>query len=160
MIRRDGRTFIWSRGEELITDRSPEIAAAAEFVPDGTVLDGEIMPWKDGQPLPFAQLQRRIGRKTLGAKILSEVPAVLVDEVTRLRAASARVARDATSLVTITLPEQIARPVRGEIVRRFGTLVHERSKIVAAGPIPNRCAGLQITRRRCTERSTIASPSG
>jgi DNA ligase-1 len=78
VIRRDGRTFIWSRGEELMTDRFPEIAAAADFLPDGTVLDGEIMPWKDGAPLPFAQLQRRIGRKTLGAKILSEVPAVLV----------------------------------------------------------------------------------
>ena len=71
MIRRDGQTFIWSRGEELVTDRFPEIAAAADFLPDGTVLDGEIMPWKDGAPLPFAQLQRRIGRKTLGAKILS-----------------------------------------------------------------------------------------
>ncbi len=78
VIRRDGQTFIWSRGDELITERFPEIAAAAEFLPDGTVLDGEIMPWKDGVPLPFAQLQRRIGRKTLGAKLLAELPAVLV----------------------------------------------------------------------------------
>jgi DNA ligase-1 len=78
VIRRDGTTFIWSRGEELITERFPELAAAAEFLPDGTVLDGEIMPWKDGGPLPFAQLQRRIGRKSLGAKILAEVPVVLV----------------------------------------------------------------------------------
>jgi len=78
VIRRKSETFIWSRGEELITDRFPEIATAAEWLPDGTVLDGEIMPWKDGQPLPFAQLQRRIGRKTLGPKILSEVPVVLI----------------------------------------------------------------------------------
>jgi DNA ligase-1 len=78
VIRRDGRTFIWSRGEELITDRFPEIAAAADFLPDGTVLDGEIMPWKEGAPLPFAQLQRRIGRKSLSGRILAEVPAVLV----------------------------------------------------------------------------------
>jgi DNA ligase-1 len=78
VIRRAGRTFIWTRGEELVTDRFPEIAAAAEFLPDGTVLDGEIMPWKDGRPLPFAQLQRRIGRKALGPKILAEVPVVLV----------------------------------------------------------------------------------
>lgn len=78
VIRREGRTFIWSRGEELMTDRFPEITGAAEFLPDGTVIDGEIMPWKDGGPLPFAQLQRRIGRKTLGAKILTEVPVVLV----------------------------------------------------------------------------------
>ena len=78
VIRRAGQTFIWTRGEELVTDRFPEIAAAAEFLPDGTVLDGEIMPWQNGQPLPFAQLQRRIGRKALGPKILSEVPVVLV----------------------------------------------------------------------------------
>lgn len=78
VIRRDGQTFIWSRGEELVTDRFPEISAAAEFLPDGTVIDGEIMPWKDGVPLPFAQLQRRIGRKALGAKILGDVPVVLV----------------------------------------------------------------------------------
>ena len=78
VIRRDGQTFIWSRGEELVTDRFPEIAAAASALPDGTVLDGEIMPWKDGAPLPFAQLQRRIGRKTLGARILDEVPVVLI----------------------------------------------------------------------------------
>jgi DNA ligase-1 len=78
IIRRQGQTFIWTRGEELVTDRFPELAAAAEFLPDGTVLDGEIMPWKEGQPLPFAQLQRRIGRKSLGPKILAEVPVVQV----------------------------------------------------------------------------------
>lgn len=78
VIRREGTTFIWTRGEELVTDRFPEIAAAAECLPDGTVLDGEIMPWRDGEPLPFAQLQRRIGRKSLGPKILAEVPVVLV----------------------------------------------------------------------------------
>ncbi len=78
VIRREGRTFIWSRGEELVTERFPEIAGAADFLPDGTVIDGEIMPWQNAVPLPFAQLQRRIGRKTLGAKILAEVPVVLV----------------------------------------------------------------------------------
>src|SRR5688572_21401883 len=78
VIRRNGQTFIWSRGEELMTDRFPEIAAAADFLPDGTVVDGEIMPWKDGKPLPFAQLQRRIGRKSLGGSILAEVPVVLI----------------------------------------------------------------------------------
>ena len=78
VIRRAGSTFVWSRGEELITERFPELAAAAAMLPDGTVLDGEIMPWRDGQPLPFAQLQRRIGRKVLGPKILSEVPVVLL----------------------------------------------------------------------------------
>ena len=78
VIRRNGQTFVWSRGEELVTDRFPEIAHAADFLPDGTVLDGEIMPWKDGKPLAFAQLQRRIGRKSLGGSILAEVPVVLI----------------------------------------------------------------------------------
>jgi DNA ligase-1 len=78
VIKREGKVFIWTRGEELVTDRYPEIADAAAFLPDGTVIDGELMPWKDGKPLPFAQLQRRIGRKMLGAQMLSEVPVVLV----------------------------------------------------------------------------------
>ena len=78
VIRRNGQTFIWSRGEELVTGRFPEIAAAADFLPDGIVLDGEIMPWKEGKALPFAQLQRRIGRKSLGGSILAEVPVVLI----------------------------------------------------------------------------------
>lgn len=78
MIRRGGQTFIWSRGEELVTERFPELRAAGDRLPDGTVIDGEILPWKDGLPLPFAQMQRRIGRKTLGAKILAEVPVVLL----------------------------------------------------------------------------------
>jgi len=78
LIRRGGQTFLWSRGEELITDRFPEIAAAGARLAEGTVLDGEVMPWKDGAPLSFGAMQRRIGRKTLGAKILAEVPAVLV----------------------------------------------------------------------------------
>lgn len=78
LIRRKGSTFLWSRGEELITERFPEIAEAAALLPDGTVLDGELLPWAGEAPLPFAQLQRRIGRKTLGPKILREVPAVLL----------------------------------------------------------------------------------
>lgn len=78
LIRRGGDTFLWSRGEELVTDRYPEIATVGAFLPEGTALDGEILPYKDGAPLPFAQLQRRIGRKTLGRTILAEVPVVLV----------------------------------------------------------------------------------
>jgi DNA ligase-1 len=78
LIRRDDCTYLWTRGEELVTERYPEITEAAHWLPNGTVLDGEIMPWVDDAPLPFAQLQRRIGRKTLGAKIRAEVPVVLI----------------------------------------------------------------------------------
>jgi DNA ligase-1 len=78
LIRRGGRTFLWSRGEELLSGRFPEVEEAGALLPDGTVIDGELLPWAGDAPLPFAQLQRRIGRKTLGRKILSEVPVVLV----------------------------------------------------------------------------------
>ncbi len=78
LIRRGGRTFVWSRGEELMTERFPELEALGTRLPDGTAVDGEILPWKDGEPLPFAQMQRRIGRKVLGLRILSEVPVVIV----------------------------------------------------------------------------------
>ena len=78
LIRRAGRTFLWSRGEELLSGRFPEVEEAGALLPEGTVLDGELLPWVGGAPLPFAQLQRRIGRKTLSAKILAEVPVALV----------------------------------------------------------------------------------
>lgn len=77
VIRRSGETFIWSRGEELMERRWPEIESAAERVPDGTVLDGEILASRgDGLVLPFADLQRRIGRMKVGKKLLGEVPVV------------------------------------------------------------------------------------
>jgi DNA ligase-1 len=78
IIRREWRSFIWSRGEELVTERFPELEALAGLLPEGAVIDGEILPWKNEMPLPFAQMQRRIGRKALGARILAEVPVVLV----------------------------------------------------------------------------------
>lgn len=78
LLRRQWRTFLWSRGEELITGRFPEIEALGALLPEGTAIDGEVLPWKDGAPLPFAQMQRRIGRKVLGPKILSEVPVVMI----------------------------------------------------------------------------------
>ena len=78
VLHRRGQVSIWSRGEDLMTERFPEIAAIAERLPDGTVLDGEILGWSDGRPLKFAELQKRIGRKNLGKKILADVPAALV----------------------------------------------------------------------------------
>ncbi len=74
IIRRKGRVFIWTRGEELVTDRFPEIRDRAMTFPDGTVVDGEVLAWGPNGVLPFGELQRRIGRKTLGSKLLKEVP--------------------------------------------------------------------------------------
>lgn len=79
LILRDGAYFVWSRGEELMTDRFPELARAVDFMPDGTVLDGELLVWPDGQRAPssFNALQARIGRKTVPKKLLAEAPVVL-----------------------------------------------------------------------------------
>lgn len=75
LIRRAGEVFLWSRGEELVGEQFPEIQEAAQAaLEDGTVLDGEILAWRDGAPLPFAELQRRLGRKTVGRKLREEVP--------------------------------------------------------------------------------------
>ncbi len=76
-IKRDGQVFLWSRGEDLITERFPEIAEAALSLPDGTVLDGEILPFKDEKAMAFQDLQRRIGRKIVGKKLLADVPVIL-----------------------------------------------------------------------------------
>ena len=74
IVKRAAQVWVWSRGEELVTERFPEIVALASSLPDGTVLDGEIMVWADNAPAAFALLQQRIGRKTLGKKILADVP--------------------------------------------------------------------------------------
>ncbi|HEX4589522.1 MAG TPA: ATP-dependent DNA ligase [Gemmataceae bacterium] len=91
LIRRAGQTFVWSRGEELVTDRYPELRELGNRLPDGTVIDGEILPWGAGGVMPFAQLQRRIGRKTLGKKLLAEVPvALLVYDLLEVRGVDIR----------------------------------------------------------------------
>ncbi|WP_449121310.1 ATP-dependent DNA ligase [Pseudomonas viridiflava] len=99
LVKRDGRLWIWSRGEELVTDRFPELHSLVQCLPDGAVIDGEIVVWKAPQAAPdseaefaldsdasqaspsvqpFALLQQRIRRKTLGKKILADVPVVIL----------------------------------------------------------------------------------
>jgi DNA ligase-1 len=78
LIRRGNAVFLWSRGEELVTDRFPELREAGLLLPEGAVLDGEIVAFRDGVPLPFATLQHRIGRQRLTAKILREAPVVFL----------------------------------------------------------------------------------
>lgn len=74
IIKRNNELFVWSRGEELMTDKFPEYALLKEALPDGIVLDGEIIPSVEGRPLPFALLQTRIGRKNVTRKQLQEAP--------------------------------------------------------------------------------------
>ena len=77
VIKRSGELFIWSRGEELITDKLPEFKILKEILPDGTVIDAELLAYKDGKILPFNLLQNRVAKKNINGKIMSEVPAIL-----------------------------------------------------------------------------------
>ena len=78
LIRRAGESYLWSRGEELVTPTFPELDEMAAALPDGVAIDGEILVWIDDKVQPFAQLQRRLGRKRIGKKLLAEVPVILL----------------------------------------------------------------------------------
>jgi len=80
LVKRSGRVWIWSRGEDLLTERFPELASLGAALPDGTVIDGEILAWEPGadMPLPFARLQPRITRKSLTKKVLADSPAAML----------------------------------------------------------------------------------
>lgn len=94
VVKRDGKLWVWSRGEELVTERFPEFDTLLHGLPDGTVIDGEIVVWKNQRPVtedafdpqsteapavqPFALLQQRIGRKSLDRKILEDAPVVVL----------------------------------------------------------------------------------
>ncbi|OPA96242.1 ATP-dependent DNA ligase [Pseudomonas fluorescens] len=77
LVKREGRLWVWSRGEELVTERFPELHSLVSGLPDGTVIDGEIVVWKDSVQ-PFALLQQRIGRKTLSKKVLEDAPVAVL----------------------------------------------------------------------------------
>jgi DNA ligase-1 len=74
VIVRKGELFVWSRGEDLVTEKFPEFNEFKDYLPDGTVLDGEIICFTEGKPMPFNILQTRIGRKNITPKILNEAP--------------------------------------------------------------------------------------
>jgi DNA ligase-1 len=80
LVLRGGEHWLWSRGEELVTDRFPELAALRDFLPEGTVIDGEVLAFDRAaeMPLPFARLQPRIGRKTVPKKLLTEAPVIVM----------------------------------------------------------------------------------
>ncbi|HZV98069.1 MAG TPA: cisplatin damage response ATP-dependent DNA ligase, partial [Methylophilaceae bacterium] len=78
LVKRKGQLWVWSRGEELVTERFPELGVLAGRLPDGTVIDGEIVTWKDNRVQPFALLQQRIGRKSLTPKVLNAAPVAVL----------------------------------------------------------------------------------
>lgn len=78
LIKRGSEVFLWSRGEDLITDKFPEFKALKELLPEGTAIDGELLIFSDEGPLSFNVLQTRIGRKNLSPKMLKELPAKIL----------------------------------------------------------------------------------
>ncbi len=78
IIIRDSQLFVWSRGEDLMTEKFPEFHQLINMLPNGTVIDGEIIPLKDEQLLPFHLMQTRIGRKNLTKKALQDAPLVMI----------------------------------------------------------------------------------
>jgi len=74
MIKRNNELYVWSRGEELMTEKFPEYFILKDLLSEGVVLDGEIIPAENGKPLPFAVLQTRIGRKNITKKQLLDAP--------------------------------------------------------------------------------------
>jgi len=78
LVFREGEIYIWSRGEELVTDRFPELRHLKEKLSNDCVIDGEIMAYKEGKPLTFNHLQTRIGRKKVTKKILEHSPVVMI----------------------------------------------------------------------------------
>lgn len=78
LILREGSHFIWSRGEELVTDKYPELTVLKDHLPEGIVLDGELLPFPEGEIGDFALLQKRIGRKQLSKKLLQSCPVILM----------------------------------------------------------------------------------
>lgn len=78
LIVREDKHFLWSRGEELITDKFPELDCLADILPNGTVVDGELLPCKEGHIGDFNALQKRIGRKTVSSKLQRDIPIVIM----------------------------------------------------------------------------------
>ena len=74
IVRRNGRAAIWSRGEELITESFPELEQLAQKLPEGCVIDGEIVALEGSAPAPFAKLQQRLNRKRITSAVLAAVP--------------------------------------------------------------------------------------
>ena len=77
LIKRKDQVMMWSRGEELITNQFPEIQALKDVLANGTVLDGELLVYKENKMGSFNDLQKRLGRKNVGKKTLEQYPIVV-----------------------------------------------------------------------------------
>jgi len=140
VIRRGGETWTWSRGEELLRGRFPELEEAASLLPDGTVLDGEILPWRDGAPLPFALLQRRITRKTVTPQVRQQCPVVLMTY-------------DLLELDGVDLRPEPLSARRERLERLLGTGRGDGRLLLSEGIVAADWPALEAARRESRERA-------
>ncbi|MBM9594835.1 ATP-dependent DNA ligase [Roseitranquillus sediminis] len=121
LILRGAEHHLWSRGEDLMTDRFPELARLIDFVPQGTVMDGEVLAFRDDAPLTFNALQKRIGRKTVPKKLLAEAPVILMAyDLLEWEGEDIRAAPYAERRATL---ESLVRPLPAEAPIRLSPLV-------------------------------------
>jgi DNA ligase 1 len=119
IVRRATHCVLWSRGEEIITERFPEIVAAASRLPAGVVLDGEILAGAGDGILPFAKLQQRIGRRKVTPKMLLEIPARFI----------------AYDLLELEGEDWRSRPLRERRARLEGLLLDVAEPILQVSPV-------------------------
>ena len=137
LIHRGGQVFLWSRGEELITERFPEIAVAAARLPSGTVLDGEVVAFGEGMPRPFSDLQQRIGRQRRVREVAAGIPVVflaydvLEDRGADIRGVPMRDRRD--RLLALMSSEGVLRISEEVSAPSWGTLAELRRDSRARG---------------------------
>lgn len=158
LIRRGGNLYLWSRGEELITDKFPEIQTLQSLLPDGVALDGEVLAYRDGLPISFQYLQTRITRKSVSKKQLQEAPTVFMaydmleynGEDLRPLPQSERRARLESLIAGIDSPHLILSPLVSfntwpELAARIG---EARERACEGFMIKRRTAHYQAGRRR------------
>jgi DNA ligase-1 len=161
LVRRGDGVAVWSRGEELVNDAFPEIAAAGGTLPPGTVLDGELLAVAGSRLLPFAMLSKRASRKTVTKKVLAEIPCVFVaydlleqgGEDLRPRPLAERRARLET-LVATPFTDLLTGSARADANRFFGSpLVAAATWTeLAARRAESRSRGVEglMLKRRCS----------
>lgn len=163
VVRRAGQVWIWSRGEELVTDRFPEVVAIAQAWPDGTVLDGEILVWlpTSDRPAPFNLLQQRIGRKNLTKKILADVPVtfmaydLLEQQGLDLRETAQHMRRTALEALAVDAPLLRLSPLlRGSWPELASLRAQSRDRGVEGFMLKHRDAPYGSGRRKQAGRST------
>jgi len=136
-VRRGATSYLWSRGGELLTDRFPELEASFSALPDGTVIDGEILAFRDDQPLRFGVLQQRIGRQKLSAQVLAQAPVIFM----------------AYDLLEHQHSDQRLQPLRARRERLLGVLARTPSSKIHVSPVLETTTWAELALQRQESRA-------